>query len=334
MKKVLITGSAGFVGFHLSSLLLQLGYQVYGIDSLSDYYDVNLKIARHEVLKQHQNFQSRQLDIRQKSDFISLGQSFEPDVIVHLAAQAGVRYSIDQPGEYIDTNIVGTFNVLELARSMNTEHLLMASTSSVYGANTEMPFSENLACDTPMSIYAATKLSTEALGHSYAHLFNLPITMFRFFTVYGPWGRPDMALFKFAAAMEKGDPIEIYGEGKMARDFTYVEDLVQAISLLIKCVPEIGESAVNFDSKSPIAPYRRVNIGNSSSVGLMQYIEALEQHMGIQAKKIFLPMQQGDVRNTLADTRLLHELTGYKPSTNYIKGVSRFVDWFREYNGA
>ena len=332
MNKVLITGSAGFVGFHLSSLLLQLGFQVHGLDSLSDYYDVNLKIARHDVLKQHPNFKCAQIDIKEKSKLFLECDDFRPNIIVHLAAQAGVRYSIDEPGEYIDTNIVGTFNILELARSLSVDHLLMASTSSVYGANSDMPFKETMACDTPMSIYAATKLSTESLAHSYSHLFKMPVTMFRFFTVYGPWGRPDMALFKFASAIEKGEAIEVYGEGKMTRDFTYVEDLVRAISLLIKCVPDLGESTIPHDSKSRIAPYRRVNIGNSSSVGLMQYIEALEQHMGLQAKKTFLPMQQGDVRNTLADTRLLGELTGYQPSTNYMDGVAKFVDWYKGYN--
>ena len=257
-------------------------------------------------------------------------------MIVHLAAQAGVRYSLENPRAYVDANLVGAFNVMECARELEVEHLLMASTSSVYGANEEMPFDEREKCDTPLTLYAATKKANEAMGHSYAHLWNLPTTMFRFFTVYGPWGRPDMALFKFTKGILEGTPIDIYNQGEMYRDFTYVTDLVRGIRLLIDKPPQRPESAdeiAPYDSLSPAAPWRVVNIGNSDKVRLMDFVEAIETECGRKAVKNFMPMQKGDVPATWADATLLKELTGYAPQTNVKEGIRQFVAWYRDYYG-
>jgi UDP-glucuronate 4-epimerase len=332
-KKIFITGTAGFIGFHLAQLLLQRGYDVAGFDGMTDYYDVALKERRHHILHQHAEFSST---VALLEDFTTLSQAieaFSPDVIVHLAAQAGVRHSLENPRAYVDANIVGTFNVMECARKNGIEHLLMASTSSVYGANEVMPFSETEQADTPLTIYAATKKATEAMAHSYAHIYNLPTTMFRFFTVYGPWGRPDMALFKFTKGILEGKPIDIYNNGDMFRDFTYVEDLVEAISRLIHAVPPSVTDRIEIsgDSRSPAAPFRIVNIGNSTKVSLMDFIDAIENELEIKAIRNYMPMQIGDVRATWADATLLKNLTDYAPQTKIKQGVARFVEWYRDY---
>ena len=260
-----------------------------------------------------------------------ISETFQPRLIVHLAAQAGVRYSLDNPRAYIDTNIVGTFNVLELAKDLGIEHLLMASTSSVYGANTSMPFHEGQLINTPLTVYAATKASTEALAHSYAHIHKLPVTMFRFFTVYGPWGRPDMALFKFTRGIINEEPIDIYNHGQMKRDFTYVDDLVFAIMQLLRQVPIINKPVSNKDSLSRAAPFRIVNIGNSTSVNLMDFVYALEEKLGKAAIKNMMEMQTGDVPATWADASLLEELISFRPNTGIKHGISQFVDWYLDY---
>lgn len=326
-KRVLVTGSAGFIGFHASSLLLQQGATVLGVDNFSDYYDVALKEARNDMLSNHAEFSVARVSIEDTEAFGAAWRAFKPDVVIHLAAQAGVRYSIDAPASYISTNLIGTFNVLELARHAPPEHLLIASTSSVYGANTNMPFDELQRTASPMSLYAATKGATELMAHSYAHLFKTPITMFRFFTVYGPYGRPDMALFKFVKAILADQPIDVYNNGEMARDFTYVEDLVEAITRLAKAVP--GDVPVEGDSLSPVAPFRIVNIGGGNLTPLMDYIGAAERALGKTAIKNFMPIQQGDVPATEASPALLKQLTGYVPSTTPEEGVARFVEWYR-----
>ncbi|SMC61587.1 SDR family NAD(P)-dependent oxidoreductase [Primorskyibacter flagellatus] len=333
MRRILITGTAGFIGFHLAQLLLAEGYAVHGYDGMTDYYDVTLKQRRNAMLLQSDRFSMTEAMLEDVAAFDKAADDFRPDVIVHLAAQAGVRYSLENPRAYVDANVTGTFNVMEAARRHEVDHLLMASTSSVYGANTEMPFRETDKADTPMTIYAATKKATEAMGHSYAHLWNLPTTMFRFFTVYGPWGRPDMAYFKFANAMLKGDPIDIYNQGDMYRDFTYVEDLVRAIRLLIDAAPVRPEDGVvpEGDSLSPVAPYRVVNIGNSDKVRLLDFIEAIEDSLGVKAKRNYMEMQKGDVPATWAEASLLHTLTGYRPQTDFREGIDRFARWYRDY---
>ena len=336
MRKVLVTGSAGFIGFHLSKLLLEEGFAVVGFDGMTDYYDVRIKERRHQMLLQNQHFSAHVGMLEDFEALNALALAEKPDVIVHLAAQAGVRYSLENPRAYVEANLVGTFNVMECARELGVEHLLMASTSSVYGANEDMPFDEREKCDTPLTLYAATKKANEAMGHSYAHLWNLPTTMFRFFTVYGPWGRPDMALFKFTKGILEGAPIDIYNNGEMHRDFTYVTDLVRGIRLLIDAPPVRPESAdeiADYDSLSPAAPFRVVNIGNSDKVRLMDFVEAIEAECGREAVKNFLPMQKGDVPATWADATLLQELTGYRPQTEFREGVRQFVAWYRDYYG-
>lgn len=334
MKTILVTGSAGFIGFHLSRLLLKEGFRVVGYDCMSDYYDVRLKERRHQMLLQNEAFSCTIARLEDFETLTSVCGVEKPDVIVHLAAQAGVRYSLENPRAYIDTNIVGTFNVMECARELGIDHLLMASTSSVYGANEEMPFDELEKADTQLTIYAATKKATEAMAHSYAHLWDLPTTMFRFFTVYGPWGRPDMALFKFTKGILEDTPIDIYNHGDMYRDFTYVEDLVHGIRLLIDAVPARPEKAEDIpsgDSLSQAAPYRVVNIGNSDKVKLLDFIEAIEAEIGKPAIRNYMDMQKGDVPATWANADLLHALTGYRPQTNIHEGVKRFVSWYRDY---
>lgn len=336
MRKVLVTGSAGFIGFHLSKLLLEEGFAVVGYDGMTDYYDVRIKERRHQMLLQHEHFSANVGMLEDFDKLHALAMAERPDVIVHLAAQAGVRYSLENPRAYVDANIVGTFNVMECARELGVDHLLMASTSSVYGANEEMPFDEREKCDTQLTLYAATKKANESMAHSYAHLWNLPTTMFRFFTVYGPWGRPDMALFKFTKGILEGTPIDIYNHGEMYRDFTYVTDLVRGIRLLIDAVPERPESAEDIaghDSLSPVAPFRVVNIGNSDKVRLMDFVEAIETECGREAVKNFMDMQKGDVPATWADATLLQDLTGYRPQTDVKEGIRQFVDWYRDYYG-
>jgi UDP-glucuronate 4-epimerase len=334
MKRVLITGTAGFIGFHLANLLLAEGFRVHGFDGMTDYYDVALKQRRHQMLLQSEGFSASEGMLQDEASLNAVFDGFQPDVIVHLAAQAGVRYSLDHPRSYIDSNIVGTFNVMEAARRLKVQHLLMASTSSVYGANETLPFAEDQKADTPLTIYAATKKANEAMGHSYAHLHAIPTTMFRFFTVYGPWGRPDMALFKFTDAILNERPMDVYNHGDMYRDFTYVEDLVRGIRLLIDTVPPLPANRpdpIPHDNLSPVAPFRVVNIGNSQKVRLLDFIEAIEHEVGRKAIRNYLDMQPGDVPATWADARLLAELTGYHPRTEYREGVARFVRWFRDY---
>ena len=334
MRKVLITGSAGFIGFHLARHLLDEGFAVVGYDGMTDYYDVRLKQRRHQMLKQSEHFSAHEGMLEDFDKLHALMLAEKPDVIVHLAAQAGVRYSLENPRAYLDSNLVGTFNVMECARELGVDHLLMASTSSVYGANEEMPFSELQKTDTPLTFYAATKKATEAMGHSYAHLWNLPTTMFRFFTVYGPWGRPDMALFKFTKGILNGEPIDIYNHGKMFRDFTYVTDLVHGIRLLIDnppVRPESRDDIPEWDSLSPAAPYRVVNIGNNDKVRLEDFVDAIEAECGVEAKRNYMDMQTGDVPATWADATLLENLTDYRPNTDVREGIKRFIAWYREY---
>lgn len=337
MRKVLVTGSAGFIGFHLSEALLQAGRRVIGYDGMTSYYDVALKERRHQLLSQHEKFrrEERMLEDHKRLRAIALDE--KPDVIVHLAAQAGVRYSLENPRAYVDANLVGTFNVMEVARELSVAHLLMASTSSVYGANEKIPFAETDPADAPMTLYAATKKANEAMAHSYAHLHCIPTTMFRFFTVYGPWGRPDMALFKFTKGVLEGTPIDVYNDGNMHRDFTYVTDLVRGIELLIDRPPEApGDRgrAIEGDSLSSNAPHRVVNIGNGDKVRLLDFIEAIEAACERKAIKNLMPMQRGDVPATWADNSLLRALTGYTPKTGVREGVQKFVDWYREYYSA
>ena len=335
MRKVLVTGSAGFIGYHLCRLLLQEGFAVVGFDALTDYYDVRLKERRHQMLLQNQHFSAHIGRLEDFTALHALALSEKPDIIVHLAAQAGVRYSLENPRAYLESNVVGTFNVLEIARELAVEHLLMASTSSVYGANEEMPFTEREKADTPLTFYAATKKATEAMGHSYAHLWNLPVTMFRFFTVYGPWGRPDMALFKFTQGILRGEPIDIYNHGEMYRDFTFVTDLVRGIRLLIDVPPVRPENPSNipeWDSLSPAAPFRVVNIGNNDKVRLEDFVTAIEQECGREAIRNYMDMQKGDVPATWADATLLEKLTGYRPKTDVREGIRQFVAWYRDYH--
>ena len=336
MRKILITGTAGFIGFHLAKRMLAEGWQVLGLDVMSDYYDVNLKRRRHGMLSQNEGFAALEADICDMGAIEAPVMEFAPDVIVHLAAQAGVRYSIENPRAYVETNINGTFNIMELARELNVDHLLMASTSSVYGANEEMPFQETEKVDTQMTLYAATKKANENMGHSYAHLWKLPTTMFRFFTVYGPWGRPDMALFKFVKNGLEGKPIDVYNHGDMERDFTYVEDLVRAIALLVDAPPPRVDAREDWvplegDSLSPAAPFRVINIGNSDKVRLLDFVEEIEAAIGQKVERNYMDMQPGDVPATWADCELLKQLVGYAPETDVKDGVAAFVDWYREY---
>jgi len=333
VRKVFITGTAGFIGFHLAQLLLDEGFRVHGFDGMTDYYDVKLKQRRHQILLQNPHFSMTEGMLEDDALITQVTNDFAPDVIVHLAGQAGVRYSLENPRAYLDSNLVGTFNVMEAARRLKVEHLLMASTSSVYGANEDMPFAETDKADTPLTFYAATKKANEAMAHSYAHLWDLPTTMFRFFTVYGPYGRPDLALFKFVDAILDGRPIDIYNHGDMHRDFTYVTDLVRGIRLLIDTPPvrpdnrEVPEG----DSLSPVAPYRIVNIGNSDKVRLLDFVDAIEEELGQKAIRNYMPMQMGDVPATWANAELLKTLTGYKPQTDIKDGIREFVAWFRDY---
>ena len=334
-KRALVTGSAGFIGFHLSKKLLDEGWKVLGLDCMSDYYDVSLKERRESMLMQNASYISVHEKVETPSLLMDLFEEERPDIVIHLAAQAGVRYSIENPRAYLESNIIGTFELLEAARAFPPEHMLLASTSSAYGTNEEMPYRETVKADHQISFYAATKKSTENMAHSYAHLFGLPITMFRVFTVYGPWGRPDMSLFKFTKAILNGDPIDVYNHGDMSRDFTYIDDLVRGIRLLIDVIPNDTDFSVDkvttMDSRSQVAPFRVVNIGNSKPAQLLDFISAIEESVGIEATKNLMPLQAGDVPATWADTSLLEDLTGYKPNTDLSTGVKNFVSWYREY---
>jgi UDP-glucuronate 4-epimerase len=336
VRRAFITGTAGFIGFHLAALLLRHGWQVQGYDGMTDYYDVGLKRARHARLLQTPGFSATEAMLEDVEALDAAIDAFQPQVIIHLAAQAGVRYSLENPRSYVSANVVGTFNVMEAARRLGVQHLLMASTSSIYGANESLPFRETDKADGQLTIYAATKKATEAMGHSYAHLWNLPTTMFRFFTVYGTWGRPDLAYFKFVDAILNDRPIDIYNDGEMWRDFTCVDDLVEAIRLLIDVPPvrpEPGEAVPEGDSLSKDAPFRIVNIGNSTKVKLTDFVDAIEEVLGKTAIRNLLPMQKGDVPATWADASLLQRLTGYRPQTDLREGMRRFVDWYRDYYG-
>ena len=333
-RTALVTGSAGFIGFHVCKQLLADGWRVVGIDALTDYYDVALKTRRHAMLLQNQRFQAVTERIEAEDLLQSLFEEHRPDAVIHLAAQAGVRYSIDNPESYVQANLIGTFRLLEAARAYPPAHMLLASTSSVYGANTVMPYAETAKADTQMSFYAATKKANESMAHSYAHLYDLPTTMFRFFTVYGPWGRPDMALFKFTKAILENTPIDIYNHGDMARDFTYVDDLVDGITRLIDTVPVRPKTADDIpegDSLSPVAPWRIVNIGNSEPVQLLDFVAAIETAIGKPAIRNMMEMQPGDVPATWADANLLQRLTGYTPKTKVADGVAEFVAWYRDF---
>ena len=331
--RYLITGTAGFIGFHLARRLLDEGHFVVGFDGMTPYYDVRLKEKRTAILARSNGFKAVTGMLEDKAALDHAAELAEPDVIVHLAAQAGVRYSLENPRSYVDSNLVGSFNILELARNLQPKHLLLASTSSVYGANEKIPFAESDKADEQMTIYAATKKSMELMAHSYAHLFHVPTTAFRFFTVYGPWGRPDMALFKFVDAIKNDRPIEIYGEGKMSRDFTYIDDLVEGIVRLIGVVPSEENRVVSdavIDTLSKNAPFRVVNIGGGQPVGLMSFVETIETMLGKKAIRKMLPMQPGDVHNTYAVPDLLIALTGFKPQIEVEEGVRRFVEWYQE----
>ena len=331
--RILVTGTAGFIGFHLARKLIAEGHEVAGLDGFTSYYDVRLKEARHAVLKKHNGFSEHRVMLEDNDGVTRVWEDFKPEAVVHLAAQAGVRYSLENPRAYIDANVVGTFNLLELARAQKPGHFLLASTSSVYGGNRDMPFVETTRTDHPLTLYAATKKATEGMAHSYAHLFSIPTTVFRFFSVYGPWGRPDMALYKFVEATLEGKPIDVYNNGVMKRDFTYVEDLVEGIARLIPCVPSLDAEPIEGDSLSPVAPHRVVNIGRGEPVELLEFIDQIEDSMGRPTERNYMPMQPGDVPNTFANADLLERLTGFRPSTPTGVGVKAFVDWYREHYG-
>lgn len=328
-RTALVTGSAGFIGYFTAQALLEAGWQVVGLDAMTDYYDVALKERRRAMLRQSPGYTDVEARLETPGTLHDLFEANRFDAVIHLAAQAGVRHSIEAPRTYVEANLIGTFELLEAARAFPPTHMLLASTSSAYGANTQMPYAETDKADHQMSFYAATKKATENMAHSYAHLYHLPITMFRFFTVYGPWGRPDMAHFKFTKAILNGDPIDIYNHGDMQRDFTYIDDLTSGILALIDAVP--GQNPVAGDSLSPVAPHRVVNIGNGSPLRLMDYIAAIEQACGCEAIKTFHDMQPGDVPATWADTNLLQNLIGDRPHTPIQDGIDAFVAWYREY---
>ncbi len=331
--KYLVTGAAGFIGFHVSQRLLSAGHQVVGIDNLNDYYDVKLKLARLDLLKPHSEFTFIQLDLADREGIAHLFAEGHFERVIHLGAQAGVRYSLDNPLAYADANLIGHLNILEGCRHNKIGHLLYASSSSVYGLNRKMPFSTDDSVDHPVSLYAATKKANELMAHTYSHLYGIPTTGLRFFTVYGPWGRPDMALFKFTRAMIAGEEIDVYNNGQMRRDFTYIDDIAEAIVRLQDVIPH-PDPAWTVETGSPAtssAPYRVYNIGNSHPVTLLAYIEALEKALGITACKKMLPMQPGDVLETSADTTALHEAIGFKPQTGVEEGIGRFVSWYRDF---
>jgi UDP-glucuronate 4-epimerase len=327
-----ITGTAGFIGFHLARRLLQDGHEVTGFDGLTPYYNVRLKEMRHAALAQFPAFRPVVAMLEDKAALEAAISAAKPEVLIHLAAQAGVRYSIENPQAYLRSNIEGSWNILELASRVELRHLMLASTSSIYGANPTVPFRETDRADEPLSFYAASKKSMELMAHSYSHLYKTPTTAFRFFTVYGPWGRPDMALFKFVKNMIEDKPIEIYGQGNMSRDFTYVDDLVEAVVKLSGVIPSeanrIADAEV--ETLSHQAPFRIVNIGGGQPVRLMDFVENVENAMGYKAKRIMLPMQKGDVPRTFASPDLLLALTGYRPDTPLEKGTEAFVEWYLE----
>ena len=333
--KVLVTGAAGFIGFHLSRRLLAAGIEVLGLDNLNDYYDVGLKESRLELLRENPGFSFVRVELADAAGVETVFREGGCDRVVHLAAQAGVRYSLENPRAYIDSNIVGFLNVLEGCRHHGIAHLIYASSSSVYGLNTRMPFSVHDNVDHPVSLYAASKKANELMAHSYSHLYRLPVTGLRFFTVYGPWGRPDMALFLFTRAILAGEPIKVFNHGRMERDFTYIDDIVEGIYRLLPAVPEPDPNwsgAAPDPGRSP-APYRLYNIGNHSPVKLLDFITTLEQTLGREAVKEFLPLQPGDVPATCAEVSDLEEAVGFRPDTPLAEGIRKFVDWYLDYYG-
>ncbi len=333
MRKILVTGAAGFIGFHLSRRLLAEGNTIVGLDNLNPYYDVRLKQARLGLLEEHEHFRFIRADIADRAAMEGLFAENRFDAVVNLAAQAGVRYSIENPHAYIDSNLVGFLNILEGCRHHGVKHLVFASSSSVYGANTRMPFSVHDNVDHPLSLYAATKKANELTAHAYASLYSLPCTGLRFFTVYGPWGRPDMALFLFTRAILENRPIDVFNEGRMKRDFTYIDDIIEGVVRVLDRIPE-PNSAWRGDAPDPsssFAPYRLYNIGNNRPVDLMDYIEVLERQLGRKAIRNYLPMQAGDVPATCADIDDLMTAVGFKPATPITEGIRRFVAWYREY---
>lgn len=322
MQKILVTGAAGFIGFHLAQKLCGQGMRVLGIDNMNDYYDVSLKEARLAELKKHNSFEFQKLSLEDNDAMAAMFEEFKPDIVVHLAAQAGVRYSIDNPRAYVASNLDGFINILEGCRHHAVKHLVFASSSSVYGANKKTPFSESDNVDHPVSLYAATKKSNELMAHAYAHLYGIPCSGLRFFTVYGPWGRPDMAYFKFTQKILKGEPIGVFNHGDMKRDFTYIDDIVEGVERLMDHLPPIDGDG---------APYKIYNIGNNQPEQLMDMISILEDALGKKAVTDMKPMQMGDVKETYADIDALERAVGFKPSTSLEKGITQFVDWYKNY---
>jgi len=330
--KLFITGSSGFIGFHVAKRYLDKGFKVYGFDSMNNYYDVKLKRSRLNILKKYKNFSFTKGNLENQKKLNSSINKFKPSIIIHLAAQAGVRYSIENPKIYLNSNIIGTFNVIECAKKLKIKHLIIGSSSSVYGANKKFPFQEIDKTDSQISFYAATKKSTESIAHSYSSLWKIPITVLRFFTVYGPWGRPDMAYFKFTKNILRGKKIDVYNKGKMYRDYTYIDDIVDGIVKLTYKIPKLNSSKkYKNDSISHVAPIRTLNIGNTKKVLLSDFISAIEKILNKKAVKRFLPMQKGDVYSTLSDSSLLRRITGYNPKTKYKDGIKKFLNWYLDY---
>ena len=330
--RIFVTGSSGFIGFHLSKKLLEKGHTVHGFDSMNKYYDVKLKKARLKILKEYKKFFFTKNKLENKKILSQSILKFKPTVIIHLAAQAGVRYSIENPNVYMDSNIIGTYNVIELAKKIKIKHLLIASSSSVYGANKKLPFVEIDKTETQLSIYAATKKSTESIAHAYSNIWKIPITMLRFFTVYGPWGRPDMALFKFTKGIINKKKIDIYNNGKMYRDFTFIDDVIDGIVALINKAPNKNQlGKIKNDSLSSVAPFRILNIGNTKKVFLLDFINELEKQLGKKAIRNYMALQKGDVKITVSNTTLLRKITKYKPKINYKSGIKKFLEWYLFY---
>ncbi|PZD74212.1 UDP-N-acetylglucosamine 4-epimerase [Acaryochloris thomasi RCC1774] len=333
MRKILVTGAAGFIGFHICQELLARDEAVIGLDNLNDYYDVGLKQARLDRLTIQKNFQFFRVDLAERTEIANLFSSCKPDLVIHLAAQAGVRHSLTHPHAYIDSNLVGFANILEGCRSIEVKHLIFASSSSVYGANTKIPFAVGDFVDHPVSLYAATKKANELMAFTYSHLYALPATGLRFFTVYGPWGRPDMAYFSFTRSILRGEPIKVFNYGKMRRDFTYIRDIVAGIVKILEKPPSYAGTDMKLGSESTIAPYKIYNIGNNQPIELLAFIEVLENCLGIEANKKLLPIQPGDMLETYADISELSHDIGFRPSTSIESGLRYFVDWYRSYYG-
>ncbi len=332
-EKVLVTGAAGFIGFHLSRLLMKQGYQVIGIDNLNDYYDVNLKYGRLEILEKEEDFTFYKIDLKDKEEIDNLFEKYKFDYVINLAAQAGVRYSLINPYAYVDSNLIGFINILEACRHYPVKHLLYASSSSVYGGNKVAPFSTEHQVDHPVSLYAATKKSNELMAHTYSHLYKIPTTGLRFFTVYGPWGRPDMAYFSFTQDILSGKPIKVFNYGKMERDFTYIDDIVEGITRLLPLAPKANPEWDETKDKlsESFAPYKVYNIGNNQPVQLETFISVLEDKLGQKAEKHYMEMQPGDVVRTYADTTDLEQAINFKPKTSIEEGLGKYVDWYKEF---